>query len=87
MRVITNFSRNYFDDPIQNFELNKLSIKKSKLNVYIGIGCQSLSANKKKFNIYLDFEEPNWHWRGDLRFTFFLNGKRKTTEIDVEEKE
>ena len=72
MKIITNFSRNYFDDPIQNFELNKLSIKKSNLNVYIGIGCQSLLVNKKKFNIYLDFEEPNWYWRGDLRFIFFF---------------
>ena len=50
MRVITNFSRIYFDDPIQNFELNKFSIKKSNLNVYIGEGCKFLLVNK--FNYY-----------------------------------
>ena len=77
MRVITNFSRIYFDDPIQNFELNKFSIKKSNLNVYIGDGCKSLLVNKKKFNIYLDFEEPNSYWSVDSRFIFFLRRNYK----------
>ena len=39
MRVKINFSRTYFEDPIQNFELNKFSIKKSNLNVYISESC------------------------------------------------
>ena len=77
MRVITNFSRIYFDDPIQNFELNKFSIKKSNLNVYIGDGCKSLLVNKKKFSIYLDFEEPNSYWSVDSRFIFFLRRNYK----------
>lgn len=64
MRVIKDFSTNHFDDPICYFELNKVSKKKSKLDVYYGINCQFSSVNKKKFNIYLDFEEPNWYfWR------------------------
>ena len=73
MRVITNFSSNNFDDPISKFELDKFSIKKSKLDVYCGISCQSLLINKKKFNVYLDFEEPNWYWWGLRKIHRILN--------------
>lgn len=77
MRVITNFSKTYFDDPIQNFELNKLSIKKSNLNVYIGESSKFLLVNKKKYNIYFDFEEPNSYWSVNSRLTFFLRRNYK----------
>jgi hypothetical protein len=77
MRVITNFSRIYFDNPIQNFELNKFSTKKSNLNIYIGDGCKFLLVNKKKFNILLDFEEPNSYWWVGSRFIFFLRRNYK----------
>jgi hypothetical protein len=62
MRIIKDFSTNYFDDPISYLWLNKLTKKKSKLDVYYGSKCIDSVVNKKRFNIYLDFEEPNWYW-------------------------
>ena len=62
MRVITNFSSNSFDEPISKFELDKLFIKKTKLDVYYRISSQTLLLNKKKFIVYLNFDEPKWYW-------------------------
>ena len=73
MKIYTNFFNNNFDDPITKFELNKFSKKKSNLNVYYGIKSQDSQIKNNKFNIYLDFEEPNWFWWGLKRIHKILN--------------
>jgi hypothetical protein len=73
MEAITNFSSNSFDEPISKFELDKLFIKKTKLNVYYRISSQTLLLNKKKFIVCLNFEEPNWYWWGLRKIHRILN--------------
>ena len=73
MKIYTDFSNNNFDDPITKFELNKFSKRKSDLSVYCGIKSQESQIKNNKFNIYLDFEEPNWFWWGLKRIHKILN--------------
>ena len=73
MKIYTDFSNNNFDDPITKFELNKFSKRKTDLSVYCGIKSQDSLIKKNKFNIYLDFEEPNWFWWGLKRIQKILN--------------
>jgi hypothetical protein len=65
--IHTDFSGNYIEDPIRNFDLVSSGMAHASLHIGINIDIKKYIKKYKrhKLQYYLEFEEPNKFWSKD----------------------